>query len=451
MRKFLDHLSKCPRSLGTVLVIATLLGPAVALAQAQAPTLNSGDTAWMLTSTALVLFMTIPGLSLFYAGMVRAKNVLSVMMQCFAITSLVTVLWMLYGYSLAFDTTGMEQGKVNLYSFIGSLNKAFLRGVERDSLTLNVPETVFMTFQMTFAIITPALIVGAFAERMKFSAMLWFMGLWLTLVYAPIAHMVWSGNGALMWDWGVLDFAGGTVVHINAGMAGLMAALVLGRRRGYPHIPMPPHNLALTVVGASMLWIGWFGFNAGSAVAANGTAGMAMAVTQIATASAALSWMFTEWLFHGKPSVLGIASGAIAGLVAITPASGTAGPVGALLIGGTAGFSCFIAATKLKRLLRYDDSLDVFGVHAVGGTVGAILTGVCASSTLGGAGLVEGMTIGSQVIIQLKGVVVTVAYSSIMSLIILGLIDLIIGLRVDDEQESEGLDLALHDEVGYNL
>ncbi len=452
MRKFLDHLSKCPRSLGTMLAIATLLGPAVALAQeVQAPTLNSGDTAWMLTATALVLFMTIPGLSLFYAGMVRAKNVLSVMMQCFAITSLVTVLWMLYGYSLAFDTTGMEQGKVNLYSFIGSLNKAFLTGVERDSLTLNVPETVFMTFQMTFAIITPALIVGAFAERMKFSAMLWFMGLWLTLVYAPIAHMVWSGNGALMWDWGVLDFAGGTVVHINAGMAGLMAALVLGRRRGYPHIPMPPHNLALTVVGASMLWIGWFGFNAGSAVGANGTAGMAMAVTQIATATAALSWMFTEWLFHGKPSVLGIASGAVAGLVAITPASGTAGPAGALLIGGIAGFLCFIAATKLKRLLRYDDSLDVFGVHAVGGIVGAILTGVCASSTLGGAGLAEGMTIGSQVIIQLKGVIVTIAYSSIMSLIILGLIHLIIGLRVDDEQESEGLDLALHDEVGYNL
>lgn len=452
MRKFLDHLSKCPRSLGTVLAIATLLGPAVALAQeVQAPTLNSGDTAWMLTATALVLFMTIPGLSLFYAGMVRAKNVLSVMMQCFAITSLVTVLWMLYGYSLAFDTTGMEQGKVNLYSFIGSLNKAFLTGVGRDSLTLNVPETVFMTFQMTFAIITPALIVGAFAERMKFSAMLWFMGLWLTLVYAPIAHMVWSGKGALMGDWGVLDFAGGTVVHINAGMAGLMAALVLGQRRGYPYTPMPPHNLALTVVGASMLWIGWFGFNAGSAVGANGTAGMAMAVTQIATATAALSWMFTEWLFHGKPSVLGIASGAVAGLVAITPASGTAGPVGALLIGGTAGFLCFIAATKLKRLLRYDDSLDVFGVHAVGGIVGAILTGVCASSTLGGAGLAEGMTIGSQVIIQLKGVIVTIAYSSIMSLIILGLIHLIIGLRVDDEQESEGLDLALHDEVGYNL
>jgi ammonium transporter, Amt family len=451
MRKFLDHLSKCSRSLGTVLAIATLLGPAVALAQTQAPTLNSGDTAWMLTSTALVLFMTIPGLSLFYAGMVRAKNVLSVMMQCFAITSLVTVLWMLYAYSLAFDTTGMEQGKVNLYSFIGSLNKAFLRGIERDSLTSNVPETVFMTFQMTFAIITPALIVGAFAERMKFSAMLWFMGLWLTLVYAPIAHMVWSGKGALMGDWGVLDFAGGTVVHINAGMAGLMAALVLGKRKGYPHTPMPPHNLAFTVVGASMLWVGWFGFNAGSAVGANGIAGMAMAVTQIATATAALSWMFTEWLFHGKPSVLGIASGAVAGLVAITPASGTAGPAGALLIGGTAGFLCFIAATKLKRLLRYDDSLDVFGVHAVGGIVGAVLTGVCVSSTLGGAGLTEGVTMGSQVIIQLKGVIVTIAYSSIMSLIILGLIHLIIGLRVDGEQEGEGLDIALHDEVGYNL
>jgi ammonium transporter, Amt family len=451
MRKFLDHLSKCSRSLGTVLAIATLLGPAVALAQTQAPTLNSGDTAWMLTSTALVLFMTIPGLSLFYAGMVRAKNVLSVMMQCFAITSLVTVLWMLYAYSLAFDTTGMEQGKVNLCSFIGSLNKAFLRGVERDSLTSNVPETVFMTFQLTFAIITPALIVGAFAERMKFSAMLWFMGLWLTLVYAPIAHMVWSGKGALIGDWGVLDFAGGTVVHINAGMAGLMAALVLGKRKGYPHTPMPPHNLAFTVVGASMLWVGWFGFNAGSAVGANGTAGMAMAVTQIATATAALSWMFTEWLFHGKPSVLGIASGAVAGLVAITPASGTAGPAGALLIGGTAGFLCFIAATRLKRLLRYDDSLDVFGVHAVGGIVGAVLTGVCVSSKLGGAGLAEGVTMGSQVIIQLKGVVVTIAYSSIMSLIILGLIHLIIGLRVDGEQEGEGLDIALHDEVGYNL
>jgi len=345
----------------------------------------------------------------------------------------------------------MEPGKVNLYSFIGSLNKAFLRGVERDSLISNVPETVFMSFQMTFAIITPALIVGAFAERMKFSAMLWFMGLWLTLVYAPIAHMVWSGKGALMGDWGVLDFAGGTVVHINAGMAGLMAALVLGKRKGYPHTPMPPHNLTLTVVGASMLWVGWFGFNAGSAVGANGIAGMAMAATQIATATAALSWMFTEWLFHGKPSVLGIASGAVAGLVAITPASGTAGPAGALLIGGTAGFLCFIAATKLKRLLRYDDSLDVFGVHAVGGIVGALLTGVCVSSKLGGAGLAEGVTMGSQVIIQLKGVIVTIAYSSIMSLIILGLIHLIIGLRVDDEQEGEGLDIALHDEVGYNL
>ena len=273
------------------------------------PTLNSGDTAWMLTATALVLFMTVPGLSLFYAGMVRAKNVLSVLMQCFAITSLVTLLWVVAGYSIAFDTTGMEKGVVNLFSFIGSLNKAFLEGVGRDSLTLAVPETVFMTFQMTFAIITPALIVGAFAERMKFSALLWFMGLWLLLVYAPIAHMVWSGDGALMWDWGVLDFAGGTVVHINAGIAGIVAALVLGKRKGFPTTAMPPHNLTLTVVGASMLWVGWFGFNAGSAVAADGNAGMAMAVTQIATATAALAWMFSEWLAHGKPSVLGIASG----------------------------------------------------------------------------------------------------------------------------------------------
>lgn len=449
MRKLLSQFGKPVGFI--VLAMGALLEPSLAMAEGETPTLNSGDTAWMLTATALVLFMTIPGLSLFYAGMVRAKNVLSVMMQCFAITSLVTVLWMLFGYSLAFDTTGMEQGKINLYSFIGGPSKAFLKGVGRDSLTLAVPETVFMTFQMTFAIITPALIVGAFAERMKFSAMLWFMGLWLILVYAPIAHMVWSGDGALMWDWGVLDFAGGTVVHINAGMAGLMAALVLGRRKGYPGTPMPPHNLALTVVGASMLWVGWFGFNAGSAVGANGTAGMAMAVTQIATATAALSWMFTEWLFHGKPSVLGIASGAVAGLVAITPASGTAGPLGALLIGGAAGLLCFLAAVKLKRLLKYDDSLDVFGVHAVGGIVGAVLTGFCASSALGGAGYAEGVTMGSQVITQLKGVGVTVVYSSLMSLIILGIIHLILGLRVDEEQETEGLDIALHDEVGYNL
>jgi ammonium transporter, Amt family len=415
------------------------------------PKLDSGDTAWMLTSTALVLFMTIPGLALFYAGMVRAKNVLSVMMQCFAITALITVLWVIFGYSLAFDTTGMEQGKLNIYSFIGSLNKAMLMGVTREALTMKIPETVFMTFQMTFAIITPALIVGAFAERMKFSAMLWFMGIWFTLVYAPIAHMVWSGNGGLMWDWGVLDFAGGTVVHINAGIAGLVACIMLGKRKGYPTTAMPPHSLTLTVIGASMLWVGWFGFNAGSAVAANGDAGMAMAVTQIATAAAALSWMLTEWMVHGKPSVLGIASGAVAGLVAITPASGTAGPIGALLIGGIVGFVCFLSATKLKRLLGYDDSLDVFGVHGIGGILGALLTGVCASTSFGGKGLAEGVTIAKQLSTQGISVLFTVAYSGIMSVIILSILKYTIGLRVDEEEESEGLDIALHDEVGYNL
>lgn len=433
-------------------LVVLIVAPALALAQEAAPpTLNSGDTAWMLTSTALVLFMTIPGLSLFYAGMVRAKNVLSVMMQCFAITALITVLWAIYGYSLAFDTGGMTKEAVNLATFVGGFGKAFLAGVNRDSLTLAIPETVFATFQMTFAIITPALIVGAFAERMKFSALLIFMALWFSFVYAPIAHMVWSGDGALMWDWGVLDFAGGTVVHINAGIAGLVACLVLGRRRGYPSVAMPPHNLNFTLMGASMLWVGWFGFNAGSAVAADGSAGMAMLVTQIATAMAALSWMFAEWLTHGKPSALGIASGAVAGLVAITPASGTAGPMGALLIGLAAGVICFLASTKLKRALGYDDSLDVFGVHAVGGIIGAILTGLCADASLGGKGLAEGVTVGAQLWIQTKGVLFTLVYTAILSYVILKIVDVVVGLRVTDEQETEGLDIALHDERGYNL
>ncbi len=413
--------------------------------------LNTGDTAWMLTSTALVLFMTIPGLSLFYAGMVRSKNVLSVMMQCFVITALISVLWAVYGYSLAFDTTGMEAGVVNAASIVGGLGKAFMNGVTIDSLTAAIPESVFATFQMTFAIITPALIVGAFAERMKFSAMLWFMGLWFTFIYAPMAHMVWGGDGGLMWDWGVLDFAGGTVVHINAGIAGLVAALVLGKRKGYPTVSMAPHNLGYTLIGAAMLWVGWFGFNAGSAVAANGTAGMAMLVTQIATATAALGWMFAEWVSHGKPSALGIASGAVAGLVAITPASGTAGPMGALILGAVAGVVCFLAATKLKRAIGYDDSLDVFGVHAVGGIVGAILTGVFADASLGGAGLAEGMTISSQVMIQIKGVLATIIFSGVGSFVILKIVDMLIGLRVSEEAETEGLDLSQHDERGYNL
>jgi Amt family ammonium transporter len=419
---------------------------------ADTPTLNSGDTAWMLTSTALVLFMTIPGLALFYAGMVRTKNVLSVMMQCFTITALISVLWMVYGYSLAFSSAGMTAGALTLNSFIGGLDKLFLAGVGLENLVLTIPETVFITFQMTFAIITPALIVGAFAERMKFSALLWFMSLWFTLVYLPIAHMVWGGAGALFFDMGVLDFAGGTVVHINAGIAGLVAAIMLGHRKGYLKTAMPPHNLGLTFIGAAMLWFGWFGFNAGSAVAANGSAGMAMLVTQLATAAAALAWMFSEWLSHGKPSMLGIATGAVAGLVAVTPASGTAGPMGALAIGIVAGIVCFLAATRLKRIMGYDDSLDVFGVHAVGGIVGALLTGIFAFPAMGGVWTVpEGVTMGGQLMTQFIGVAFTIVYSGVISAILLKLLDLIIGLRVTEEQETEGLDLALHDERGYSL
>jgi Amt family ammonium transporter len=431
------------RRLGVPMLVLPL--PALA-----APaTANPGDTAWMIVATLLVLLMTLPGLALFYAGMVRAKNVLSVLMQCFAITALISVLWVAYGYSLVFDATGMEAGVVNFHSFVGGLDRAFLAGLGVDSLVMTVPESVFITFQMTFAVITPALIVGAFAERMRFGPMLVFMAAWFTLVYAPIAHMVWGGNGGLMWDWGVLDFAGGTVVHINAGIAGLVAALVLGKRRGYPTVPMAPHNLGYTVIGASLLWVGWFGFNAGSAVAANGTAGMAMLVTQVATAAAALSWMAVEWLVHRKASVLGIVSGAVSGLVAITPASGTAGPLGALAIGAAAGLCCFFTATSLKRWLGYDDSLDVFGVHAVGGIVGALLTGVFAAPALGGFGTVT--DIGAQVWIQAKGVGFTVAYTGVATLVILKAIDGAMGLRVGEEAEAEGLDLALHNERGYNL
>ncbi|MFK8398956.1 ammonium transporter [Pseudomonas sp. BGr12] len=436
--------------LGALLPLAM---PGLALAdEAAAPVLNSGDTAWMLISSALVLLMTIPGLALFYGGMVRAKNVLSIMMQCFAITALISILWVVYGYSLAFDTIGMEKGVVNFASFVGGLDKAFLSGLTTSGLTSAAalfPESVFVMFQMTFAIITPALIVGAFAERMKFSAMLIFTALWFTLVYAPIAHMVWSGDGGLMWDWGVLDFAGGTVVHINAGIAGLVACIVLGKRKGYPTAAMAPHNLGYTLIGAALLWIGWFGFNAGSAAAANGTAGMAMLVTQIATAAAALGWMFAEWITHGKPSALGIASGVVAGLVAITPAAGTCGPMGAIVIGLAAGVICFFAATSLKRAVGYDDSLDAFGVHAVGGIVGALLTGVFAAPALGGFGTVT--DIGAQLFTQFKGVAFTIVYTGIVSFVILKVLDLVMGLRVSEEEETVGLDLSLHNERGYNL
>lgn len=424
---------------------ALMLLPSVASAQE----LDTGDTAWMITATVLVLMMTIPGLSLFYAGMVRSKNVLSVMMQCFAITCLMTVIWVVYGYSVAFDVTGMEEGVFNISSIVGGLGNAFMSGITVDSMSGTIPESVFATFQMTFAIITPALIVGAFAERMKFSTMMVFMGLWVTICYLPMVHMVWAGPGGLLWDWGIIDFAGGTVVHINAGIAALVAAIMLGKRKGYPGTAMPPHNLTYTMIGAALLWVGWFGFNAGSAVSAGGSAGMAMLVTQVAAATAAITWMTVEWIVHGKPSVLGIASGAVAGLVAITPASGSVGPQGALYIGIAAGMGCFYAATKLKRALGYDDSLDVFGVHAIGGIIGAILTGVFTAEMFGGTGLADG--IAPQLWIQIKSVIFTVLYTGILSVAILKVLDMTMGLRVDEDEEQEGLDLASHDERGYVL
>jgi Amt family ammonium transporter len=392
----------------------------------------------MLTSTALVLMMTIPGLALFYGGMVRKKNALAMLMQVFMITCLVTVLWMVIGYSLAF-TAGT--------GFIGGVSRVFLVGLGLDSvnaLAPTIPESTYMTFQMTFAIITPALIVGAFADRMKFSALIIFITAWLLTVYAPIAHMVWGPGGWLGAD-GVLDYAGGTVVHINAGVAALVAALVIGKRVGYGAVPMPPHNLTLSMIGAALLWVGWFGFNAGSAGAASDRAGMAMAVTQIATATAALSWMFVEWMGRGKPSLLGICSGAVAGLVAITPASGFVDPSGALIIGLAAGVVCYWGAVYLKRMFGYDDSLDVFGVHAIGGMVGALLTGVFAVKAIGGtAGVLEGNV--GQLFIQATGVGVTIVYDAVVTYLILNLIDIFVGLRVTEVQEEEGLDASLHGE-----
>ncbi len=430
MSKFLN------KRLATILVGLLSIVPTIAMA---ADKLNSGDTAWMMVATVLVLMMTIPGLALFYAGMVRSKNVLSVMMQCFAITCLMTLIWVTFGYSLAFGDGG------SMNAFWGGFDKAFLQGVTVDSMSGTIPETVFMTFQMTFAIITPALMVGAFAERMKFSAMLLFMTAWITIVYAPICHWVWGGGW--LGEYGILDFAGGTVVHINAGIAGLVAALVLGKRKGFPTTAMPPHNLTISVIGAALLWVGWFGFNAGSELAADNVAGMAMAVTQVATAAAAMAWMFIEWRVHGKPSVLGIISGAVAGLVAITPASGSVGPMGAIAIGLAAGLVCYWAATSLKRAMGYDDSLDVFGVHAVGGIVGAMLTGVFSAASFGGSGI-DG-TIMHQVAMQGVGVGVTIVYTGVVSFVLLKIVDAIIGLRVDEEAESEGLDLSLHDERSY--
>jgi len=422
-------------------VIATLQST-----QAFADDLNAANTSWILTSTALVLFMTIPGLSLFYGGLVRSKNVLSVLMQCFAITCLASIIWFAFGYSLAFGNGG------SMNAYIGNLDNIFLANLTEDSMAGDIPESVFAMFQMTFAIITPALIVGAFAERMRFSAMLLFSGLWLVLVYAPITHWVWGGGW--LGEMGLLDFAGGTVVHITAGVGALVAALVLGNRKGFPRQAMPPHNLTMTVTGAGMLWVGWFGFNGGSALAANGDAGMAMLVTHISAAAGSLAWMVMEWTRHGKPSVLGMVTGMVAGLGTITPASGFVGPAGALVIGLSAGIICYYATQAIKQRFKIDDSLDVFPVHGVGGMLGTLLAGVFASDALGvfsGQGYNEGMDMISQVSVQLTGIVATFAYTAVVTYLLLKLVDKMLTLRVDEEGEMRGLDLVEHDERGYDL
>lgn len=440
------NLARCAGVVGALGALALLVDPALAQeaaapaaeAPAAAPTLNSGDTAWMLISSVIVLMMSLPGLALFYGGMVRKKNVLNTCMMVIAPVCLLSVVWMLFGYSLAFTDGG------GLQAYIGSFDKAILHGVTKESLQGTIPESLFVFFQMTFFTITPALIVGSVVDRMKFSSLLVFLVLWGIFVYLPVCHWVWGG-GFLSKD-GVLDFAGGTVVHINAGIAGLVAAIMVGKRKGYGTENLAPHNLTLTFIGASLLWVGWFGFNAGSAVAANESAAMVALATQVATAAAALSWMFVEWVIHRKPTMLGVASGAIAGLVAITPACGFVDPTGALIIGAVAGAVCYFASTVVKRLLGYDDSLDVFGVHGVGGIVGAVLTGVFAKEAIGGtAGLLEGNA--AQVGIQIYGILATIVWCAVVTFVILLLIKLVMGLRVSEIVEVEGLDSGLHGET----
>jgi Amt family ammonium transporter len=425
------------RGLAACVGFILLVGPALA----QTGTVSGGDTAWLLTATALVLFMTLPGLALFYAGLVRGKNALSIIMQCFAIAAIVSLLWMVCGYALTFG-----EGSI-VPSVIGGLNKAWLAGVGRDSVSGSIPEGVFVMFQMTFAIITPALVIGGFAERMRFSAVLWFSALWLLVVYVPVAHWVWGGGWLA--DLGVMDFAGGIVVHINAGVAALVCALVLGRRRGFPHVSMPPHSLPLTAAGAGMLWVGWYGFNAGSALAANGSAGMAMLATHLAAATGALTWMFLEWWLYRRPSTLGILTGMVAGLGTITPASGFVSPLGAVCLGASGGLVCFGATQLLKRRLHIDDSLDVAPVHGAGGMVGSLLTGLFAASALGGAGFTTQQTIGGQLMVQAIGIAAAAAWCALLTWLILKLVDWMVGLRVTEEQETEGLDLASHGESGY--
>ena len=415
---------------------------------ALAQDISGADTSWILTATALVLFMTIPGLSLFYAGLVRAKNVLSVLMQCFALTCLMSLVWFAVGYTIAFGSDGVEQGP-----WIGDFGNIFLHSITIDSTNGSIPASLFVIFQMTFAIITPALIVGGFAERMRFSAMLSFSTLWLVLVYAPICHWVWGGGW--LGSMGLQDFAGGTVVHITAGVAAVVAALVIGPRTGFSVTPMPPHNLTMTVTGAGMLWVGWFGFNAGSAVAADSSAAMAMLVTHLSAACGSLAWMTMEWLRHGKPSVLGIVTGMVAGLGTITPASGYVGPTGAVVIGLSAGVVCYFATNFIKQTLKIDDSLDVFPVHGVGGALGTIMAGIFCSTQIGifsGNGFSDGVSsMGSQISIQLTGVVATVIYTALMSFILFKAVDFLIGLRIEEEDETQGLDLVLHNERGYDL
>jgi ammonium transporter, Amt family len=422
--------------------LALLMGCATAYADG-GDGLDTGNTAWVLTATALVLMMTIPGLSLFYAGLVRNKNVLSVLMQCFALTCLMSLLWLIVGYSLAFS-----EGS----GFIGGFSKVLFAGVDQDSMQGSIPESAFALFQMTFAIITPALILGGFAERMRFSAVLLFSSAWLLLVYAPVCHWVWGGGWlSQLGTRGVMDFAGGVVVHITAGVAAIVAAVTLGTRRGFPNLPMPPHNMPLTITGAGLLWVGWFGFNGGSALAANGDAGMAMLVTHISAAAGAMTWLTAEWFRYGKPSALGAVTGMVAGLGTITPASGYVGPAGALVIGILAGIICFMATNYLKRSLKIDDSLDVFPVHGVGGILGTLLTAVFASSALGIFSGQEDISIGDQLGVQAIGVVATIAYTAVVTWVILKVTNVLVGNRVSEDEEVEGLDLVLHNERGYDI
>lgn len=421
--------------------MGTLLAAAPAFAQED--TLSAGDTAWILTSTALVLFMTLPGLALFYAGLVRAKNVLSVLMHCFAIACLMSVLWLVVVYSLAFDGDGSVAG------WVGGFGKAFLSGIGPDTLSGTIPETVFFMFQMTFAIITPALIVGAYVERIKFSAVLLFSALWLIFVYAPVCHWIWGGGW--MGDLGVMDFAGGLVVHVTAGVSALLIAIVLGKRHGFPGDISPPHNPGMVMIGAAMLWVGWFGFNAGSALAAGGGAGMAMIVTHISAALGSLVWMVMEWAKYGKPSLVGIVTGMVAGLATITPASGFVGPLGAVACGLFGGLICYVVTNMIKQQFKIDDSLDVFAVHGVGGATGIILVAFFAAPSLGGLGLADGVSMGDALYVQVIGLVVTVVWSLVLTFILLKIVQAVVGLRVSEDDETEGLDITSHGERGYNM